>query len=114
MVMVRDLQTEPQIVLFFFFPPVSDPGVAGAEPRDAHDLTGRDIIPVSARSRLQRHAPWRKPTRPPKKRKKSRQERCSGPRTEAGSAAGGGCGEEARPGSRRRGVGWGVRGREGD
>lgn len=27
---------------------VSDPGVAGAEPRDAHDLTGRGIMPVSA------------------------------------------------------------------
>lgn len=31
-----------------FFVRVSDPGVAGAEPRDAHDLTGRDIMPVSA------------------------------------------------------------------
>lgn len=51
-------------------------------------------------SRLQRCAPWRKPTR---QKRKSTQERCSGPRTEAGSATGGGCGEEARPGSRRGG-----------
>ena len=27
---------------------VSDPGVAGAEPGDAHDLTGREIMLVSA------------------------------------------------------------------
>lgn len=36
------------LLFFFFLVRVSDPGVAGAEPRDAHDLTGREIMPVSA------------------------------------------------------------------
>lgn len=49
MLMVYDLQGEPKM-----FRPclrASDPGVAGAEPRDAHDLTGREIMLVSALTR---------------------------------------------------------------
>lgn len=45
MVMVYDLQGEPKMFRFFLVR-VSDPGVAGAEPRDAHDLTGHEIMLV--------------------------------------------------------------------
>lgn len=46
MVSVYDLQGEPK--MFRSSGGVSDPGVAGSEPRGAHDLTGHGITSVSA------------------------------------------------------------------
>lgn len=70
---------------FFFVVRVSDPGVAGAEPRDAHNLTGHEIMLMSALT----------PPAPPQwSRGKSTKSTklCSGPRTEAGRDTGGAAG----------------------
>eukprot|EP00064_Thunnus_orientalis_P014856 superscaffoldBa00002646_g14903 len=62
------------------FQPQTDPGVAGAEPRDAHDLTGHEIMcPLSRLQRRHRRAG---------KSTKSTPKLFSGPRTETGRDTG--------------------------